>query len=144
MATSRRLTAPLAVALGGAIGTVARYELSVAHPVVPGAFPWATLVVNVVGSLLVGAVLAWCVTDVRAPAWVRPFAAIGVCGGLTTFSTWMVADVLLVRDGHVATTALDVAATLVAGLAAVTIAFVLTRRALGARGPFRLDPGEAD
>jgi CrcB protein len=135
---------PTAVALGGAIGTVARYELAVSVPATPGAFPWSTFVVNVVGSLVVGAVIAWCITGTRVPPWVRPFAAVGVCGGLTTFSTWMVTDVLLLRDGNGATAAVDLAATLVAGLVAVSLGFVLTRRLLGARGAIVLDPGDAD
>jgi CrcB protein len=78
------------------------------------------------------------------PPWIRPFAVVGLCGGLTTFSTWMVTDVLLLRDGHRATAAVDVTATLVAGLVAVALGFVLTRRLFGARGAIALDPGEAD
>jgi CrcB protein len=135
---------PAAVALGGAIGTLARYQVTVANPVDPGAFPWPTFLVNVVGSALVGALMAWCLTSARAPASTHPFAVVGVCGGLTTFSTWMVADVMLLRDGDVAIALLDVGATLVAGLVAVTLGFLVTRRALGGALPVALDPEAAD
>lgn len=144
MVASRRLALPGVVALGGAIGTVGRYELAIANPVDAGAFPWPTFAVNVAGSLLLGAVLAWCLTVPRAPVLLRPFAAVGLCGGLTTFSTWMVADVLLVRGGDAGTAVLDLAATLVAGLVAVALGFVATRRLVGGRGPLVLDPNEAD
>ncbi len=144
MTPSRPLAVPAAVALGGAIGTLARYELAVSVSSAPGAFPWATLLVNVVGSAVVGGVIAWCATRPRVPPWVRPFAVVGVCGGLTTFSTWMVTDVLLVRGGHGATAVVDVAVTLAAGLAAVSLGFVLTRRRLGANGTVVRDPGDAD
>ena len=144
MTPSRRWAVPVAVALGGAAGTLARYEITVAHPVDPGAFPLPTFLVNVVGSALVGVLLAWCLTSATAPASTRPFAVVGLCGGLTTFSTWMVADVVLLRDGDVAVAVLDVGATLVAGLAAVTVGFLVTRRALGGARPVALDPEAAD
>ena len=61
----------------------------------------------------------------------RPFAAVGFCGGLTTFSTWMVESVLLTRDGNGGTAALYLLTSLVAGFAAVAVGIVGTRRALG-------------
>ncbi|QQQ77773.1 CrcB family protein [Saccharothrix sp. 6-C] len=67
-----------AVALGGGIGGVARYGLST---VVPG--PWGTLVVNVVGSALIGVLM---VLVPRLHPLARPFLGIGVLGGFTTFS----------------------------------------------------------
>ncbi|MET0275523.1 MAG: CrcB family protein, partial [Acidimicrobiia bacterium] len=110
MASSPR--AWIAVGIGGALGTLARYEVALAWPTDAGAFPWSTFAVNVVGSLLVGMVLAWVVTSPPVPDWVRPLVAVGLCGGLTTFSTLMVTDVLLVRDGDRALAAFDLGGNL--------------------------------
>ena len=63
------------------------------------------------------------------------FAAVGFCGGLTTFSTWMVESVLLTRDGNGGTAALYLLTSLVAGFAAVAVGIVGTRRALGRPAP---------
>jgi CrcB protein len=101
--------------------------------------------VNVVGSFAVGAVIAYVAFAPRgAPDWLRPFVAVGVCGGLTTFSTWMVADVVLLRDGHVATAVVDLLGTLAGGLLAVSLGWLLVRRALHGSAPVVIDPGAAD
>jgi len=133
------------VAAGGAIGTVARYEATRRSPVRAGEFPWTILTVNLVGCVVAGAVMAIVHHWVRCPAWLRPFAVIGVCGGLTTFSSWMVADVLLARDAAVGLAALDVAVSLLAGVVAVWGGFAATRALVGERGELgTLDPTEAD
>jgi fluoride exporter len=145
VAASRRLSSWVAVAAGGAIGTVARYEATRRYPVRAGEFPWTILVVNLVGCVVAGAVMAMVHRWVGGPAWLRPFAVIGVCGGLTTFSSWMVADVLLVRDAAVGLAVLDVAVSLVAGVMAVWGGFAATRTLTGDRGELgALDPTEAD
>ncbi|MET0422170.1 MAG: CrcB family protein [Acidimicrobiia bacterium] len=142
MASSPR--AWIAVGIGGALGTLARYEVALAWPTDAGAFPWSTFAVNVVGSLLVGMVLAWVVTSPPVPDWVRPLVAVGLCGGLTTFSTLMVTDVLLVRDGDRALAAFDLGGNLVVGVLAVTLGYFGVRHALGERGSATIDPEIAD
>jgi CrcB protein len=118
----------LAVAVGGALGSVARYELALAEPVVSGHFPWATFVANLVGSFVLGiAVVAFVETRDR-PSVLRAFVAVGFCGGLTTFSTWMVESVLLTRDGHGATAVVYLLVSLAVGLAAVAAGVMATRR----------------
>jgi CrcB protein len=118
----------VAVAVGGALGTVARYELSLAEPLGTSRFPWATFLVNVVGSFLLGAVLAALVVAGPVATWVRPLVGVGFCGGLTTFSTWMVESVLLTRAGDVATAAVYLLVSVLAGLVAVAGGVLLTRR----------------
>jgi CrcB protein len=116
-----------AVAIGGALGTMGRYELALAEPVASGRFPWATLIANLVGSFVLGvAVTAWPETR-GARAVVRAFVAVGICGGLTTFSTWMVESVLLTRDGDAGVAALYLLVSLGAGLAAVALGVVAAR-----------------
>ena len=58
--------------------------------IAPGSFPWATFAINVTGSFLLGAFLAWLFARRPADRYLRPFVAIGVLGGYTTFSTAMV------------------------------------------------------
>jgi CrcB protein len=93
----------LAVASGSALGGVARYAVSglVARSV-GETFPWGTLVVNVTGSLLIGAVAALTGPDGRllvAPA-VRQFWLAGIFGGYTTFSSFSLQTFSLVREGE--------------------------------------------
>jgi fluoride exporter len=138
-----RVGVVVAVGAGGALGTVLRYELALAEP--PGAgFPWATFTVNLAGALLLGVILT-VLTDSWGPSrYVRPFAAVGFCGGLTTFSTWMVESVLLVRDGSTATAALYVGASLLLGIVAVGVGVFATRGVLHRIEPLAFDPREED
>lgn len=121
--------APLlgAVALGGALGALARYGLSkvVAGPA--SGFPWATFAVNVSGSLVLGLLLTLVTERLPPTRLARPFAGTGFCGAYTTWSTLMVDADLLVKRGHSLTAAAYVGASLVAGLAAVYVGVVAGR-----------------
>ena len=131
MSTGHRAWIVVAVALGGALGTIGRYELALAEPVTSGHFPWATFTANMIGSLLLGVVVVvFADTSVRAHV-PREFLAVGFCGGLTTFSTWMVESVLLTRDGDAGTAALYLVVSLVLGLVAVVLGVGATRRVVG-------------
>ena len=118
----------VAVFVGGALGTVARYLLAVHHPAGPGVFPWVTLLVNLSGSLAIGLLvpLTEHVSD-RAPA-LRPFLAVGFLGGWTTYSTLAVDATLLTKDGDVGTCLAYVVATVAGGLALVVLGHGLGRR----------------
>ena len=113
----------IGVAFGGVVGASARYGVGRLLPVHEGAFPWATFGVNVSGSFLIGVLL------VVLPANFRPFLVTGFLGAYTTYSAFAVETDVLIRDGHVATAALYAAASLVAGLAAVTMGMFVARRA---------------
>jgi CrcB protein len=79
-----------AIALGGGIGSVARYLVDVALPVRPGQFPWATFLINLSGCFVLGVLMVF-VLEIWPPRrYVRPFAGIGILGGYTTFSTFAV------------------------------------------------------
>ena len=87
------------VAAGGVAGAEARYGVSMVIPV-EGGFPWATLVVNVTGCLLIGLLMV-VIFELTAPhRLVRPFLAIGVLGGYTTFSTYAVDVYELLMADH--------------------------------------------
>jgi CrcB protein len=117
----------VAIAAGGVAGAEARYGIDAALPHTGSAFPWATLLINVSGCLLIG-VLMVLVLELTSPhRLLRPFLGEGVLGGYTTFSTFAVDAERLVRD-HRPLLALGYAAlTLVLCLVAVYAATVVTR-----------------
>lgn len=80
--------------------------------------PWGTFTVNVVGSLVLGAVMG-ASSAAGWPSWVAAVAGTGFCGALTTFSTFGFENVRLIEDGSVVEALANIAASLLAGLAAV-------------------------
>lgn len=115
------------VVLGGVLGASARYGAGLLWPTAPTAFPWTTLVVNVVGCAVIGAFLVQ-ITEGRTPhPLLRPFFGTGVLGGFTTFSTYTVDVQRLVDRGYAARGLAYLAVTLLAALAAVWAASALTR-----------------
>lgn len=119
------------VALGGALGALARWALETAWPAPPGGVPWATFVVNVSGCLLIGLLMA-VLLELTAPhRWLRPFLGVGVLGGYTTFSTYAVEAVRLLALGRPALAAAYAVGTVVAALAAVVLGTLLGRAVMG-------------
>jgi CrcB protein len=114
------------VALGGAIGSVLRVALAGAMFRAAGAsFPWGTLVVNVVGSLLIG-VAAGRLPD-RGAAWA--LIVPGLLGGFTTFSAFSLETLNLLRTGRPAAAILYALAAVTTGVAAAAAGLALVRRA---------------
>ena len=107
-----------AIAAGGALGTLARYGLERAVVPAPFGVPWATLVVNVVGSFVLGAVLTLVVNRWPRDRYLRPLVAVGFCGGFTTFSTLAVEVNQRVQHGRAGLAVAYLGITLVVGLAA--------------------------
>ena len=120
----------LLVALGGAIGSAARYLVGafVANRFGPD-FPWGTFIVNVSGSFFIGVILSF-VGGGLLPAGARPFLAVGIMGGYTTFSTYSHETLQLIQGGELGVAAFNTLGQVVAGLAAVYLGVVLGR-ALG-------------
>lgn len=128
MACSRTVRPYVVVAVGGALGALARYGVQLGLPHSPGAWPWATVAVNLTGCLLIGLLLA--VLLARAPdhPWLRPFLATGVLGGYTTFSTFSVDAVQLVEAGRWPMAVAYLLVSVVGGLAAVVLGLGVGRR----------------
>jgi CrcB protein len=117
-----------AIATGGALGALGRYAAQSALPASPAGFPWATFWVNVSGCLLIG-VLMVVITEVRqAHRLVRPFLGVGILGGFTTFSTYVVDVQRLVTWGAPVAGLVYLAATMVAAVVAVWCGMRVTRR----------------
>jgi len=117
----------VAIAVGGALGTTARFGIERAVVTDPVGFPWATLSVNVAGSFLLGFIVTLVVRRWPDDRWLRPLVAVGFCGGFTTFSTFAVEIDQRVRHGHGGTAAAYLVASLIAGLAAALAGSVLAR-----------------
>jgi len=91
------------IALGGALGSVSRAWISVAMLRITGPqFPWGTVLINVVGSFVIGFFGTLTAADGRfaVPADARAFVMVGVCGGFTTFSSFSLQTLELARDGR--------------------------------------------
>jgi fluoride exporter len=121
-------TTILWVALGGAIGSSARFAAGEAMRRIPAfaQFPWATLLINVLGSLLIGWFIRWSATDATTPQF-RAFVAIGICGGFTTFSTFAAENLALLQGGQVARAVLHAALSLSLTVGAVAVGYALAR-----------------
>lgn len=116
-----------AVAVGGALGGLARYGVETVMPGTDGGHSWATSLVNVSGSLLVGVLLAG-VRDARPGRhYVAPFATVGFLGAFTTFGTWMVDVDLLLLSSRPLVAALTLAGPLCGGVAAAALGVLLGR-----------------
>ena len=112
----RRPAALAAMALGGALGTAARYGVAQVVHAGPGGFPWPTFWTNLSGSFALGLLLAVVLQRFPPRRYLRPFVAVGFIGAYTTYSTFAVETVLLVRDGHAAVALTYAGASLIAGL----------------------------
>ncbi len=113
------------IALGGALGAVGRAAVGLA---LPTRFPWATLVVNVAGSLLIGWILVrFGGTDSPASARLVNLGAVGFCGGFTTFSTFSWQTLEQMQKGEWGAAAANVLLSVFLCLLAVWLGFNLGR-----------------
>jgi CrcB protein len=119
-------------ALGGALGALARWAIAVALPHSPGVWPWSTLVVNLIGCLAIGALLAVLLARFPRSPWLRPFLAVGVLGGFTTYSTFAMDVVRLTGAGHPVLAVGYVLVSVLGGVLAVVVGLVTGRAAIRA------------
>ncbi|MES2171930.1 MAG: CrcB family protein [Actinomycetota bacterium] len=119
------MTVPIVITVlvAGVIGALLRYATSLAFARRPS-FPWAVLVVNAVASTLGGVALGLAYRGAISAEW-RLILLTGLCGGLSTFSTWSVETVQLVQSGRWRTALTSVALNLAVSLGFATLAFVL-------------------
>ena len=129
------MTASLLVAAGGAIGAWLRFCVGRAwtawlNPVRAAAFPWATLTVNVIGSLAMGLLIGSLARFDQQAEATRLFVALGVRGGVTTFSSFSLEIVLLIQRAQPGLAALYVAVSLGAGVLGLWLGLLLMRPSL--------------
>jgi CrcB protein len=112
------------VAVGGAIGSMARLWLGVKVTLLTGlAFPWGTIVVNILGSLVIGFVATLTGPNGRVvvPVNAQAFVMVGLCGGFTTFSAFSLQTLELARDGRLMHAGANIMLSVVLCLTAVAL-----------------------
>lgn len=118
----------LYVAFGGALGSVARFWISRLMETMPvSTFPWATLVVNITGSFLMGILFVTIIERAMMAADLRYLLMVGLLGGFTTYSAFSLETLLMIDKGQILFASAYVLATLAGCLAAVWLGIRLTR-----------------
>lgn len=117
-----------AVAIGGALGSIARYALSTyIFDISSHKFPYATLIVNVLGTFAMGILFVVIVERSAMPAEMRSLLMIGFVGAFTTFSTFSLDALGLWQNGHIFMSLVYMLATIILCLIAISSAIWLTR-----------------
>ncbi len=119
----------LAIAGGGALGALLRYWVSNGVYLLTGRdFPYGTLVVNVLGSLLMGFLYIWLLERTLASAATRAFLVIGLLGAFTTFSTFSIETLNLMEAGQMGRALLNVLMSVVLCVGAAALGVMLARQ----------------
>ena len=116
------------IAIGSALGGMARYWCSgIAARLIGETFPWGTIIVNIVGSFIIGFFATLTGPDGRifADTLTRQFVMIGFCGGYTTFSSFSLQTLALVQDGEWLLASTNIALSVIACLLAVWAGYAL-------------------
>ena len=134
MTTPTPLIASLHVALGGAIGSVVRYQAGrwITHWLGVQAvtqFPWATLAVNALGSVLMGLLAGWLARHGPGGEELRLLLGVGMLGGFTTFSAFSLEMVLLIQRGQLGYAALYLALSVALGVTGLVFGLAVMRLA---------------
>ena len=121
----------LAIAAGGALGSVARYLMGIAASKAFGlGFPWGTLIINIAGSFLIGAFVELFALKWDLPQEARVFLTVGICGGFTTFSTFSLDAWLMIERGELGFAGAYIVASVVLSIAALVGALHVVRAAV--------------
>ena len=113
------------VGAGSFIGGSARYLVSLAMKGISKGFPWATLVVNVLGCFLIGLLWGYFSRGASEGGSWALFLTVGVCGGFTTFSTFSKEALMMLQAGNIWGFAAYVAVSVIAGIALVALGYYL-------------------
>jgi fluoride exporter len=118
----------VAIAVGGAVGALARVELSQAFPSATGGWPWAIFAINLAGAFMLGYFVTRLQERLPVSTLRRPLLGTGLCGAFTTFSTVQV-EMLQMFDAHHDALAVGyIAASVAGGYLMVHVASALVRR----------------
>ena len=119
------------VFVGGVVGTLIRYGAEQGFPAAPGDWPWATFVVNCVGTLVLGTLIAALTTTGSDTGWrlrARLLVGVGFCGSLTTYSAFALESDRLLAGGDMGVGLGYVVGTIAAGLICAAIGYLAGRR----------------
>jgi fluoride exporter len=124
----------LVVALGGALGAISRYWFALAAAGISRNLPWGTILINIIGSFIIGFFGSLTVAHGRLPASenLRLFVLVGVCGGFTTFSSFSLQTLDLLRGGAVGRACLNIGISVMFCLLAVAAGYQSGHKLSGA------------
>lgn len=127
------LSTCLLVALGGAVGTLARYGLSAVSLPISQNLPWGTILINIVGSFVIGFFGTLTLASGKYPVSenLRLFVMVGFCGGFTTFSAFSLQTLDLLRDSALSRAIANVLLSVTLCIAAVAVGHLLAARLNG-------------
>ncbi len=116
------------VFIGGGLGSIFRYWISsYASKHLPLFFPFGTLLVNILGSFILGLMIfGWDEKGLISPT-IKLFIGVGFCGGLTTFSTFSLETFNLIKDAEFLMACLNIAVNVLFTLVGIYIAYLVTR-----------------
>ncbi len=118
----------LIVSLGAALGGGLRYWVSdLTYKFLPTTFPYGTLAVNILGSFILGVIIFMFDDKELITPGVRLFLAVGFCGGFTTFSTFSLETINLLKDSQIIPGLLNILSNLFLCLAGVTLAYFISK-----------------
>ena len=130
----------LYVAIGGALGSMARFWLANMMVLVTGpAFPWGTLLINVIGSFVISFFGGLAGPGMRfgLPYEMRVFVMVGICGGFTTFSSFSLQTIDLIKNGQSSRAMIYVAGSVILCLGACALGFLAASALNNGFGPAR-------
>ncbi len=121
------LTTCLLITLGGAIGTLARYLISVAALPISQSLPWGTIGINILGSFIIGLFGTLTLANGRFPVSeeARLFVMVGLCGGFTTFSSFSLQTLDLLRNGAIVRAFVNIIVSVVLCVCAVAVGHLI-------------------
>ena len=118
----------LIVSLGAAIGGSFRYWLSnQVYKILPSTFPYGTLTVNILGSFLLGFIIFYFDEKGIISPSLKLFLTIGFCGGFTTFSTFSLETINLLRDSEILLASYNIILSVVLCLLGIYLAYLLAK-----------------
>ncbi len=115
-----------AIALGGALGALSRYFISTwVYNKCDFAFPWGTFVVNILGCFILGMVFIWGTERAMIGPNMRAFLGVGLLGAFTTFSTFCLETINIIKDGEIKSALLNTVGSVILGLLALWLGTVI-------------------
>ena len=117
----------IAVGAGSFIGGIARYLVSLAMKGISKGFPWATILVNLLGCLIIGLLWGFLSRNASESTSWGLFLTVGLCGGFTTFSTFSKEALTMLQTGQIWGFASYITLSILAGIALVAIGYYLFR-----------------
>ena len=117
----------IAVGAGSFIGGIARYLVSLAMKGISKVFPWATVLVNLIGCLIIGLLWGFLSRNASESTSWGLFLTVGLCGGFTTFSTFSKEALTMLQTGQIWGFASYIALSILAGIALVALGYYIGR-----------------